>query len=135
MEVKFFTSIVAYKKLFLLCIPIVFLTACNNHLAHGFSSTDNMDQELVFEDLSWMPTSDPSIVSIPLDDYPNTVPKTNITSVKINRNGYEIKVPYYSTNRNSYWYSIINNKIEIFCAIESNDTPMPRVTVIVTLKK
>jgi len=133
MKSKFFIPAIAYKKLFSCCILIVFLTACNNYLA---KSLPDANQELIFDDLQWFPTSDPSIVSIDLNEFPNTVSVTNIISVKVNMNGYEIKVPYYSTPGKPYWYKIINNKIEVFYDIENDccNLPMRRVTVIVTLK-
>ena len=128
------------KRLLMVCGIIITMTACSHYINTEVNNQEN--QELIFENLPWMPTADSGMVMMELPKIMKELSPTDISCVKVSQNGYENKASYYSSPGNTFlhtgspfWYKIISDRIEIFWAIEDNSYENTVTKVIVALKE
>lgn len=131
---KLILKFTAFIKLFAFCFTVITVTACTRYTSKDLLNVE-ANPEIIYEGLSWIPTSDSGIVTMELPEFTKNLSAINILRVRVNRNGYEYRpASYYCSPDNPFWYTITHNRLELFWAGGDNYYEQEAIKVIITLK-
>lgn len=130
----FLNPLTTIKKILISLSIVITMSACTNYFGARFPVNGYM--ELVFDNLQWQPTSCSLIAKMDLPYVIKDLSATDIISVKISKGGYETKASSFQHNagNNTYWYEVVNDRIELFRSVESNSYDKTIPKIIVTIK-